>query len=88
MREQKIRVIPFDRSYQGTESGKNIKTVVGGTNEDNNTEEINTHDTHSKKCSVKAKIAIGISIAAAIALIIFLCVKLIPRNKPKPTQPT
>ena len=87
MREQKIRVIPFDRSYQVTESGKNIKTVVGGTNEDNNTEEINTHDTHSKKCSVKAKIAI-VSIAAAIALIIFLCVKLIPRNKPKPTQPT
>ena len=83
MTEQKVKVIAFDNSYQSSECVKTIKkkkTVPNEANEDNNTEEYSNeeHNTHPKKCSLKAKIAIGISICVAIALIVFLCIKLIP----------
>ena len=83
MTEQKVKVIAFDNSYQSSECAKTIKkkkTVPDEANEDNNTEEYSNeeHNTHPKKCSLKAKIAIGISICVAIALIVFLCIKLIP----------
>ena len=83
MTEQKVKVIAFDNSYQSSECVKTIKkkkTVPKEANEDNNTEGYcnEEHNTHPKKCSMKAKIAIGISICIAIALIVFLCIKLIP----------
>ena len=68
--EKNIKVIVFDKSYQSSESENRIKTQAKDPN--------NPENPHSKKCSLKKKVIIGVSICIAIALIIALCVKLIP----------